>query len=365
MYRGVVDVATILDSPIVSFRDGSGSLPPACLGLQVTSIDCTKASKLARVFRLPRQLRDEADRAFAGAGVIVGHSLFRSHAMVIHEFSRKRHVPYVVVPHGSLEPALWRSQAWGRRAWMWAGGRRYLDDAAAVVFATEAERHHAAITLGKEPRSAVIPFHVDVAVSVPTPEERSQARSRLRLPADGRVFLVLGRLDPVKRPREILEAFCEANPEGCLLVFAGGDGGEQASVLATGLSAEQSARVFFLGHLDAAAKADALAASDLYLSWSAHESFGYAAAESMAAGLPVLLAPTHPLAAELKSVDCGILPAGSDQSCLVAAIRETSDWGDEAVQSRGQAARRWVAEHLGLAEIRARWSDLLARVTAV
>jgi glycosyltransferase involved in cell wall biosynthesis len=364
MYRGVVDVAKLIGSPIVSFRDGSGALPPECRGLQVTSIDCTKASKLARVFRLPRQLRAAASRAFADADVIVAHSLFRSHAMLVHGFSRRHHVPYVVVPHGALEPLLWQTQQWSRRAWMWAGGRAYLDNAAAIVFATETERDHASVTLGRTPRSVVIPFQVDVDPSVPTDDQRRQARARLGLPIEGRILLVLGRLDPVKRPREILQAFSEANPQDSLLVFAGGDGGERAASLAAGIAAELSNRVFFLGHLGGEPKADALAASDVYLSWSAHESFGYAAAESMAAGLPVILGPTHPLAAELQQRDCGILPVASERASLVAALRDVAAWSEGELRARGQIARAWVSSRLNRAEAGARWASLLASVAA-
>jgi glycosyltransferase involved in cell wall biosynthesis len=364
MYRGVVDIAEMLRSPIVAFRDGSGVLPPDCSGLDVTHVDCTGVSRVAQVFRLPRRLRHAAVDALEGAAVIVAHSLFRAHAMLVHEYARRSGVPYLIVPHGALEPELWRTQRWRRLAWLLAGGRRYLQDASAIVFATERERKNAVRTLGFVPRSAVIPFPVDVGEGSPSDDTRSRARAKLGIPMESRVLLVLGRLDPVKRPHAILQAFVEADARNCVLVFAGGDGLVRADDLRASLPTAARSRVFFLGHLDTTAKAEALAASDGYLSWSAHESFGYAAAESMAAGLPVILASTHPLADGLHDRGCGILAASATRHDLVVAIREFASWSPAVLHGHGAAAREWVSGHLARADVTKRWHDLLGTVAS-
>lgn len=363
MYRGVIDIAEMLNTPIVTFHDGTGILPPKPFGLRITQIDCTGVSKLAQVMRLPRGVREAAISAINGAGVVVAHSLFRAHAMVIHQYSKATGVPYVVVPHGALAPELWQTQRIGRWAWLLAGGRRYLSDAATVVFATAGEMESAVETLGWQPRSIVIPFPVELGPAPHSEQRQQEARRTLGLPMQGRVFLVLGRLDPVKRPGQIIQAFLEAELNEGVLVFAGGDGRERADDLRALVPTVARSRVFFLGYLDSVAKADAFAASDAYVSWSAHESFGYAAAESMASGLPVILPPTHPLAGAIQAMNCGLVTPSAERHALVVAIKTFASWNLLEMRNRGQAARQWAGSQWARAAVRERWNQLLAAVT--
>jgi glycosyltransferase involved in cell wall biosynthesis len=363
MYRAVTDLARMLGSPLVSFRDGSGREPPTVTDVPVTTIDWSSYSLLRQAIWPPGGVRRAAEVAIGEADCLVVHSLFRSHAQIVHRLAAVRRIPYVVVPHGALEPALWRSKRLLRRGWMLAGGGAYLRDAAAIVFATADERAHAEETLGRPLAAHVIPFAVPAGGAGATAAEKAAARQALGLPASRRLLLALGRLDPVKRPREFVSWFCRAEPAGCDLVIAGMDGTITANELRGEVPAAFRDRVWFLGGLDAGGRDAALAACDGYLSWSRHESFGYAAAESLAAGLPVILPPGHGLRAEIEPEGCGFFPPADDRESFAAAIREFARSPLGELRARGEAGRVWVKKHLRADSVTVMWQDILSTIT--
>jgi glycosyltransferase involved in cell wall biosynthesis len=362
MYRAVTDLARTLESPIVTFHDGTGLEPPAVPDLPVAVVDWKLLPEVRRVFLPSAAVRHAATRAIGAADCIVVHSLFRSHTQIVRRAAHRR-IPYIVVPHGALEPALWQTRTALRKAWMLAGGTRFLRAAARIVFATRGEQAHAAQTLGHEYPSAVIPFAVAAIDRPRSTADQAAARNKLALPIGRRLLLVLGRLDPVKRPEEIVAGFCAANSTGCDLVIAGMDGAVTATELRRLVPADMRDHVWLLGGLDSCGRDAALTACDGYLSWSRHESFGYAAAESLAAGLPVILPPGHGLRSALDGVACGLFPADGDRPALVAAIRAFAAWTEDEISNRGAVGREWVRRTLRPESVADQWRSLIADIT--
>jgi glycosyltransferase involved in cell wall biosynthesis len=91
-------------------------------------------------------------------------------------------------------------------------------------------------------------------------------------------------------------------------------------------------------------------AGDGFISLSFQENFGYAAAEAVAYGLPVILSPGHDLAHEMPALDgrfaCGWLLGDNAQATAVAAIREWAGASDGALAAAGGVGRSWAAETL-------------------
>ena len=359
MFRAVVDVARMLSAPIVTFRDGSGGPFVDPLEVSVTVIDWQAVSSFRRAMWAPRAIVQAFSAAIAGADAIVVHSLFRAHAMLAAKMARAMSVPYISIPHGALDPTLWQSKWVARRVWMAWGGRAFLRNASRIVFASEAERRGAVATLGWEPPWEVIPFPVALPQAV---RERQSSRSALGLPVDKRLFLVLGRLAIGKRPGEIVTAFCQAAPPGCDLVMAGPEDGVTVPELRAMIPPNMEGRVWFTGQLDAAARDAVLAACDVYVSWSQHESFGYAAAEAMGAGRPVLLSPGNVLQQEPGWPECGVVAASAHRESLVTAFQTCAAWSDCDIKMMGERGREWVASRLSPAVVAARWQDVIRRV---
>jgi glycosyltransferase involved in cell wall biosynthesis len=132
---------------------------------------------------------------------------------------------------------------------------------------------------------AVIPNGLDTAALAFDPAARARARAQFGIAPDTFVIGTLGRLDANKRVGLVIDAVAPLLGERCVLLVVG-RGEEMDALKATAARAGVAGQVIFAGfQADTAAM---LAAFDLYVMASAQETFGLAALEAMANGLPVL-----------------------------------------------------------------------------
>lgn len=130
----------------------------------------------------------------------------------------------------------------------------------------------------------VIPNGLDTAALAFDPAARVRARAQFGITPDTFVIGTLGRLDQNKRIGMVIEAAAPLLGERCALLIVG-RGAEMETLKAAATAAGVADRVIFAGfQADTAAM---LAALDLYVLASAQETFGLAALEAMASGLPV------------------------------------------------------------------------------
>jgi glycosyltransferase involved in cell wall biosynthesis len=124
-------------------------------------------------------------------------------------------------------------------------------------------------------------------------------RERLGLVNGERVILFLGRISPVKNLELLVDAFAAAKISEAKLVLAGPavEPAYQARLQQAICRCGVEKQVFVTGALYGPDKLKAFAAADLFVLPSVSESFGNAAAEAVAAGVPVLVTET-----------CGIAP---------------------------------------------------------
>lgn len=131
----------------------------------------------------------------------------------------------------------------------------------------------------------VIPNGVDTAAFAFDQEARKRAREQFGIGPDTFVIGTLGRLDPNKRIDLLIEAVQPLLGEKCVLLVVG-RGEEMDKVKGVAAQAGVADRVIFAGfQADTVAM---LSAFDLYVMASLQETFGLAAIEAMASGLPAL-----------------------------------------------------------------------------
>jgi glycosyltransferase involved in cell wall biosynthesis len=138
---------------------------------------------------------------------------------------------------------------------------------------------------------------VAAPASLPPPGE---FRASLKIPTDARLILFLGRLSQKKSPVLLLEAFAQLPPfsPAAHLAFVGPDeSGMLAHLQQMAARLNLSSRVHFSGPLSGDAKWSAYRDADVFVLPSQNENFGNTAAESVAAGTPVVLTD-----------QCGIAP---------------------------------------------------------
>lgn len=359
LYRAVDDFSRALPAGIVSFDPGPVAAAgyPAAGHPAVFRVACGGWPPARGCHVVSAAAARQAARALADADLLVVHSLFRGHAAWAAGFAAQRGRRYWAVPHACLDPRT-LARGWpAKQLWLGTVGRRFLAGAERIVFSSrrsleKAGRHAAA------GRSEVVHWPVDV----PDLRDRGPRRGRFRaahgIPDSARVLLALGRLHSVKRPVETVESFAATAADHCHLVVAGMDGDLTRSQLAKLVPPSARDRVHLIGGLAGAEVSDAYLASDGFISLSWQENFGYAAADALAHGLPVILSRGHDLAHEMPARDgrfaCGWLLPDDSRQAAEAAIAAFAAAPARELEAAGAVGRHWAAETLSFERFRDR-----------
>ncbi len=253
-------------------------------------------------------------------------------------------VPYVVSPHGSLaalvDPDLRRLR---HRVFHAAFARGVLTHAASVHLTSALEREDAK-ALGLEGQHDIVPNPVPWAEFADLPG-RGAARRALGLQSRQRVVLFLGRLERRKAVDVLLRGVAVARRQvpHLVLLVAGPDFGQEAALRALTHELGLGDSVRFMGLVDAAMRAKLLAAVDLLAVVARHgENFCLAAAEAMAAGVPVLVSNHTGVAADVARYEAGAVVAVSTTSVAEGLVRLLTSRRE--LTRRGENGRRLVRE---------------------
>ena len=129
---------------------------------------------------------------------------------------------------------------------------------------------------------------VDTTIFYPDTKQRSQHREKLKLPADRKILLYVGRLAPEKNVRMLLGAFSHLhknNPSAYHLIVVG-DGVQRGALQRL---QEKTGQVTWLSYCsDAYELANLYRSADLFVHPGVHETFGLVTLEAQACGTPVL-----------------------------------------------------------------------------
>ena len=209
------------------------------------------------------------------------------------------HVPYVVYPHGMLDPYFKRASPMKHmKKWLYWLPVQYwvLRRALRVVFTTTAERDLAAQSFWLHRWDAAV---IGLGSDAPPQDLAACGDVFYALyPAlhGKRYLLFLGRLDPKKGCDLLLEAFAAIREDdpNLQLVMAGPDSaGWQDTLQRMAENANIADRVHWPGMLKGEAKWGAFAASEVFILPSHQENFGIAVVEALSCGKPVLI--TRPI----------------------------------------------------------------------
>jgi len=229
--------------------------------------------------------------------------------------------PYVVFPHGMLDPWFNRYYPMKRLKkalyWPWAE-YRVLKHASAVIFTSETERVLA--------RRSFWPYCCEEHVATPgirSPEGNPDEQRSLFFDAHPelcgkRILLFLGRIHEKKGCGLLIEAFARVqqtigqaavSTSGFHLVIAGPSANSNyldgLMMLAAG--ARLQASISFIGMLAGDLKWGAFYAAEAFVLPSHQENFGVAVAEALACGVPVLISDKVNIWREIQEDQAGII----------------------------------------------------------
>jgi len=291
-------------------------------------------------FSLPlaAALRD----SIAAFDIVHIHSLYRFSSTIAAFYARRARVPYIVRPHGTLDPYMFSRHRLRKWPYELLFERRNLECAAAVHF-TAAEEMKLAQTLGLAFRGVIAPL----GVAVPHGRRPGPEALNSRWPATRgkKTLLYLGRLTLKKGLDLLAKAYGAISRErdDVHLLIAGPDDEGYGARVREWLRAERVLnRTTFTGMLLGEHKSIVLGGADIFVLPSFSENFGIAAVEAMAAGLPIVISNRVNIWREVALAGAGIA-VNCDVADLKRALLEVLD--NRALrQEMGQAGRRLASE---------------------
>jgi glycosyltransferase involved in cell wall biosynthesis len=292
--------------------------------------------------------------ALVGAADVVHiHSLYLFHSWVAGTQCRRLKVPYIVRPHGTLDPVIHRRHRWRKRVmelWFQEG---VLRDAAAIHYTSAEERRLAEPFVHGAP-GAVIPLGLDLADYAELPPPGS-FRARHPEIGDRPILLFLSRLNFKKGLDVLIEAAARSIAAGldAHLVIAGPDGGMEAAARRWVGRAGLEGRTTFTGMLTGRDKLAAYRDAALFLLPSSSENFGIAVIEAMACGTPVIVSDRVNIWREIVADGAGLAAPPEAEAFASAILRLLRE--EPARQAMGRAGRASVAQ-------RYQWSAIAAEL---
>jgi glycosyltransferase involved in cell wall biosynthesis len=337
---------------------GSRALPwiaPGTRDVDGTRVTYHRAPDVFRSFVAPGLV--PALRRVREFDLVHVHMLWAFPGILAARAARWAGVPYVVSPHGALDP--WSLSQWPRmkRAFLWCAEDQTLRRAAFVHYTADAERDVAPAEY------RVLPAEIVANVVDPEPFAAIGRDGRRRASRD---VLVLGRIHPMKGFDLLVPALREVRrrvPEARLVVAGPDEGGYRRVVERLAAEAGVSTATIFTGHLEAPARARALEDAAVLVMPSYRENFGLSAAEAMASGLPVIVSDKVNICSDVAAAGAGMV-VSLDAAELAAALAELL-LHPERRAAMGEAGRalvrdRYAPARVG-AELRAAYERALGR----
>ncbi len=277
------------------------------------------------------------------------HGLWMYPSVACLRWSERRR-PYVVSPHGMLDPWALRNSRWKKKVAGWLYENRHLRGAACLhaLNAAEAESMR---RCGLRNPICVIPNGVDLPTEVPAREDGRQNRT----------LLYLGRLHPKKGLPQLVEAWSlvrkEAKESGWQLVIAGWDQiGHESELKATTSRLGLTSAIRFAGPQFGAEKDACFKEASAFILPSLSEGLPMTILEAWAWRLPVVMTP-----------QCNI-PEGSETGAAImiehkadsiaAGLRRLFAMNDSERAAIGERGRQLV-------ECRFQWPSIAQKMDSV
>jgi glycosyltransferase involved in cell wall biosynthesis len=224
----------------------------------------------------------------AGPQAVHFHGLWQPQFLKVSRQCRERRIPYVVSPHGMLEPWAWRHKYWKKLPYYYLLERNHLRSAGAVLATSDQEAANLSRFVARD-KIVTIPLGL-------TDEHGpayAEAREQLGWSADELVLLFLSRIHPKKGLHLLLRALCgiaDELPAKWRLVIVGEGSEQYLSECRGSVQAHEavSRHIEWKGAIWGETKWRYYQGADLFCLPSFSENFGIAVIEACQAGTRVL-----------------------------------------------------------------------------
>ncbi len=289
--------------------------------------------------------------------LIIIHGLFHSHAIIAYQFARQRKIPYLFVPHGTLDPYVFSYRVAQKRLWMQLLGQRLIDQASGVICTTDREKQKAAPFL-KQTRVAVCPWGVKMP-PLEVNEWRYRIRTLLGIPFDAKVLICIGRLNRMKRFYETALAFKQLCLPAWRLLIVGYV--EEQSVFDKIQQLCDRSTIYYHPPIEPDKRWQFLAAADAYVSLGYRENFGYSIVEAALTGLPLLLSDGADIYPLFETAGAAQVVTVKSQAELMAGLALFLNKPPEQLKEMGQRAAQVAQQNFNDTLFSARLKAIVAQ----
>lgn len=267
--------------------------------------------------------------------IVHTHTVFAPIVSFVHSLCQLRRIPYIMTPHGMLEPWALSSKAWKKRLYYSLFELPALQKASAIQVIANVEAHNVK-SLGFE-HLVTVPngIHCQEFESLPEAEVFYQRFPETRSKT---LILFLGRIDPKKGLDLLAPAFAKVHakfPHTHLVVAGPDNTGFLSTAQHYFLQARCLDAVTFTGMLTGELKYASLAVANLYVAPSYSEGFSMSVLEGMASGLPCVITTgcNFPEAAMAKAAQVVDINTNAIADALIQCLsypKQSKAMGDRA-----------------------------------
>ncbi|MFN2176199.1 MAG: glycosyltransferase [Anaerolineales bacterium] len=264
---------------------------------------------ISRKYGYSRQLGRKLRETVKDFDLVHIHSLYMYHSNAAAYSCRKFNIPYIIRPHGTLDPFLRNKSRLKKFIYNFLFEYRNLNHAAAIHYTSQGEKDLAHKAMNIRSPGIVVPIGINVDEYAELPEKGLFRRKHPEF-KNRFLFLFLGRIDFKKGLDILSKSFAKI---ACLhpdvhLVIAGPDEANYMSQVNGWLSElgvlEKST---FVGMLKGKQKLAAFNDADVFALSSYTENFGVALVEALASGIPAVITNKVNIWQEIDNAKAGIV----------------------------------------------------------
>jgi glycosyltransferase involved in cell wall biosynthesis len=252
--------------------------------------------------------------------VIHVHEVRTFQNILVHHFSRRYAIPYVLSAHGTLPLIVQRQTL--KRIFDLLFGRRIIESAECIVAVSEYEQKEI-VAFGVDPGKIRVIYNGINLEEYENLPPKGKLRLELGIDSESKIILFLGRLHKRKGLRILLEAFARLQSErdDLVLVLAGPDEGERERLEALAAQLGIQRKVLFVGPCYHERKFAALVDADVVVYPSQYEIFGLVPFEALLCGSPVVVSDDSGMGELIRKAKAGFRTPYGDAAALADGIR--------------------------------------------